>query len=906
VSAAPPGETPAGGPTAATPTTNLLGPELVLPIEGMTCAACSTRLERVLARVEGVESATVNLALERAHVRLTAAPAASGDGAAHGGQASAAQPLPRDIARDVAQAVTKAGFRVPTEVAHLSIQGMTCASCSSRVERVLRRVPGVVSAQVNLASERATVAFQAGLVTVDDLAAAVRRAGYGAARAPSTGAEQRAAERAAAARAHRETAILLGAVALTLPLVAPMLLAPFGVTWSLPPWMQLALATVVQVVAGARFYRGAWSALRGGSANMDVLVALGTTAAYGLSLYNLATSLGTGLRPEAHLYFEASAAVVTLVWLGKWLEGRAKRSTTAAVRALMALRPETARLLRDGQEVEVPAEAVGRGDVVVVRPGERVPVDGRVVRGESELDESLLTGESLPVVRGEGDDVPGGAINGAGLLHVEATRVGADSLLSRVLALVEGAQATKAPVQRQVDRVAAVFVPAVLALAALTVGGWLLAGAGVESALVHGITVLVVACPCALGLATPTALMVGTGAAARAGVLIRDAEALERAHEVEVVVFDKTGTLTEGAPTVRAVLPAGGAAAPEPGRHDRRAEDALLALAAAAQQGSEHPLGRALLAEAQRRELALPALVSFQALPGRGVEATLAGDGGEPGQSGTILVGSARLMVERGGAAAVGSFGDTALEAGVQAAEERGETVVFVARVGGSDGGEVAGGVEVLGGVALGDRARPGARVAVERLRALGVEVVMLTGDREAPARAVARGLGIERVVAEVLPEDKAARVVELRVQGRSRRPRVVAMVGDGVNDAPALAAADVGMAMATGSDVAMETAGVTLMRPEPVLVAEALSISRATTRKIRQNLFWAFFYNVAALPAAALGVFGPVLAGAAMALSSVSVVTSSLLLRRWRPATPRGRSNQSEGRTLEDEETNS
>ncbi|PKN58088.1 MAG: copper-translocating P-type ATPase [Deltaproteobacteria bacterium HGW-Deltaproteobacteria-14] len=643
--------------------------------------------------------------------------------------------------------------------------------------------------------------------------------------------------------AHRDRLLLIGAAALTLPLLAPMVLGLLGVEAMLNGWVQLALATPVQVVAGARFYRGGWAALRAGSGNMDVLVALGTSAAFGLSLATLITD------PTQHLWFEASAAVITLVLLGKHLESRAKRKTTDAIRALMALRPDTARVLRAGEEVEVPADAVRRGEVVVVRPGERLPVDGTVTRGASQVDESLLTGESMPVTKAVGDPVTGGAINGDGLLHVRATNVGSESLLARVVALVEGAQATKAPVQRLVDRVAAVFVPIVVGIALLTFFGWLVAGAPAQAALINAVSVLVIACPCALGLATPTALMVGTGVAARAGILIRDAEALERAHAVSVVVFDKTGTLTEGRPQVGAVVPAAGGDEAE-----------LLALADAVQAGSEHPLGRAIVEAAAARGIARREATAFRASPGRGVTAAV----GER----TVFVGSRRYMDQLG-------VDRAALEARAVDLEGAGETAVWVAARTGEDPGETS----LVGLIGIGDRPRATAREAVAGLKARGVTVVMLTGDNARTAQVVADAVGVDRVVAEVLPADKAREVARLREAGG-----VVAMVGDGVNDAPALAAADVGFAMATGTDVAMETAGVTLMRAEPTLVADAIAVSRATVRKIRQNLFWAFIYNVIGIPLAAAGLLSPVVAGAAMAASSVSVVTNALLLKRWRP----------------------
>ncbi len=784
---------------------------VTLPIEGMHCAGCAGRLERTLAGVDGVAECSVNLATEQATVRLSV-----------------------DTAREeVLDAVARAGLSVPADSARLAIGGMTCASCTQRVETALRDHPGVHTASVNLATEVATVAFQPGLVDLRGLIGVVREAGYDAVRAPTDEAQRLARRQAEEAVARRARQVLWFSAALTLPLVLPMLGMPFGLDLALPGLVQLALAAPVQVVAGRSFYRGAWRAVRAGGANMDVLVALGTSAAFALSVWLLATG-------SSHLYFESSASVLTLVKVGKWMEARAKRSTTSAIEALVALRPETAIVLREGVEHQVPVDAVGAGETVVVRPAERVPVDGRITRGESLLDTSLVTGESLPVPRGEGDVVVGGSINGGGLLHVEATAVGEDATLARVIALVQAAAASKAPIQATVDRVSAVFVPVVLALAAFTLLGWLALGAAPELAMIHAVSVLVIACPCALGLATPTALMVGTGIAAGRGILIADAASLERAHVATVAVFDKTGTLTEGRPEVSGVW-------------TRSSEEELLAVVAAAQQGSEHPLGRAVLRAAEARGLALSPVDEFQAEVGRGLTASVAGQ--------RVQVGSRRWMMELGVDLSVH-------EVEVEAAETGGATVMWVL----TDG-------QLAGAIALSDQVRTGAREAVAELSSLGLRVLMLTGDNRRTADAVASELGIGEVVAEVLPGDKADQLRELQDRGE-----VVAMVGDGVNDAPALAQADVSFAMSTGTDVAMQTAGITLMRPEPGLVAEAIDISRATTAKIRQNLFWAFAYNVVGIPLAMSGWLTPMFAGAAMAASSVSVVSNALLLRRWRP----------------------
>ena len=788
----------------------------------------------------------------------------------------------------------------------LEIDGMTCGSCVSRVEKALTKVPGVVSASVNLATETATVEAAPGM-RPSTLEAAVGAAGYTARFQPP--------QAPALPRPPTDMAPIgpvLLAAALTLPLLLPMLAGPLlsligwvGAShWMLPGGLQWALATPVQFWAGARFYRQGWAALRAGSGNMDLLVALGTSAAYGLSVWNLLSpSAGShgmghpgaagaaggaggaadpGLGPAATpLYFEASAAVITLVLLGKWLEARAKRQTTAAIRALQALRPETARVLREGVELTLPVGALRLGDIVIVRPGERLPVDGVIESGESQVDESLVTGESLPVARGPGERVIGASVNGEGLLTVRATALGAESTLARIVRLVESAQAAKAPIQQTVDRVSAWFVPAVVALAALTLLGWGLAVGDWQRATLNAVAVLVIACPCALGLATPAALMAGTGVAARHGILVRDAAALEAAHALRAVAFDKTGTLTVGRPALVALRPAEGVAAEGATTGDLRGEgataeamktslkteslsaDQALALAAALQAGSEHPLAGAV----QRAAAGLPLATSrdIRAVPGRGVSGRVAGR--------ELRLGSSRWMRELG--VALGPLDDEAA-----AQQALGRTVSWLAEVGAADGNE---GPHLIALLAFGDELKPDAARAIERLRALGLRTVLVTGDQQAAADAVARALGIDEVHAEVLPADKTAVLAGLRQSAGGP----VAMVGDGLNDAPALAAADVGIAIANpggGTDVALHAAGITLMHGEPSRVADAIVISRLTTRTIRQNLFWAFAYNVVGLPLAAFGLLNPVLAGAAMALSSISVLGNALRLQRWRP----------------------
>jgi Cu+-exporting ATPase len=805
---------PAAAPTAAS---------ISLPVAGMTCASCAGRIERALKRVPGVAEAQVNLATERAEVTGTAA-------------------LPA-----LAEAVVEAGYTVPEAHVTLGIGGMTCATCAGRVERALRQVPGVLEAGVNLATERATVRLLRG-TDQDLLAAAVARAGYRVVAAPGdeTGAETGTTpseDASEAAHGRREKRDLVLAALLAAPFFLGMAGMLAGRDWMPGPWAQFALATPVQFWLGARFYRAGWAALRAGTGNMDLLVALGTSAAWGLSTWMLVSRAGDPHLVH-HLYFEASAVVILFILLGKFLEARARRATGAAIRALLELRPRTARrLLPDGAEESVATALLAVGDRVVVRPGERIPADGVVLEGRAGVDESQLTGESHAIEKEPGSTVATGSIALDGRLVVEARAIGAETVLSRVAALVAAAQASKAPVQRLVDRVSAVFVPVVVGIAALTFLGWMLAGAGVEAAVLHAVAVLVIACPCALGLATPAAIMAGTGAAARAGILVRDAEAIERAQGVTLVAFDKTGTLTEGRPRLAALHLAPGVT-----------EEEALALAAALQAGSEHPLARAVL-ERFGALASPPPVEDFRALPGRGVSGRVAGR--------RLLLGSPRLLAESG--ADPGPLAAAAL-----AEAELGRTTAWLVA-------EVA--ARPLALLAFEDAPKPGAAAAVAGLRRRGVRVAMISGDSRAAAGAVAARLGLTDVAAEVLPADKAARVEAWRREGET-----VAMVGDGVNDAPALAAADLGIAMGTGTDVAMQAAGITLLRGDPALVPAALEVTRRTLTKIRQNLGWAFGYNLIGIPLAAFGLLSPLLAGAAMALSSVSVLANALLLARWRP----------------------
>jgi Cu+-exporting ATPase len=744
----------------------------------------------------------------------------------------------------------------------LGIEGMTCASCVSRVERALKKVPGVQEATVNLATESARVRFAPGASTEAVLRRAVREAGYGVR-------EHDLLDDAGEVSPWAGFAPVALALALAAPLVLPMLADLAGRHWMLPAAWQFALATPVQFGLGARFYRAGWHALKARSGNMDLLVAIGTSAGWGLSVW-LWLSAESGSMP--HLYFEASAVVIALVMLGKWLETRAKRQTTAAIRALHALRPALAHvMLKNGEQADVPVGELLLGDRVVVLPGERVPVDGVLLEGRTQVDESMLTGEPLPVSKEADAALTGGSINGDGRVLMRVSAVGRDTVLSKIIGLVEDAQAGKAPIQRLVDQVAAVFVPVVLVIALATLLGWLAMGQPLEVALIRAVAVLVIACPCALGLATPAAIMAGTGVAAKAGILIKDAQALELAHRADTVAFDKTGTLTIGQPRLVAFVLAGDA---NDAAQDDAQEAAQLSAAASLQSGSEHPLARAVVNAAKERGLPLPALDDMHAVAGRGTEGRVAGR--------AYLIGSLRWMSELG--VSLGS-----LQTEADRLQQGGATLSALAE-------RRPEGLLLRALMAFADEPKPGARQALAALRARGLRIVMISGDNRGAAMAMGERLGLhpDEVMAEVLPGDKAALVAELKLgkvhpPGGQRSTRsdkrggTVIMVGDGVNDAPALAAADVGMAMGTGTDVAMHAAGITLMRGDLSLVEGALEISHRTVLKIRQNLFWAFAYNVAGIPLAALGYLNPVLAGAAMALSSVSVMSNALLLKRWR-----------------------
>ena len=777
---------------------------VTLPIAGMHCAACAVRLEKVLGKLEGV-SASVNFASEQAQVRC------------QGGQ---------DQLQQIQAAISKAGFSVPQQQLQLDIHGMTCAACAVRLEKVLNKLPGM-TAQVNFATSTASMQFPSGMLALADAQEAVRKAGFTA--TPQADATGSTSPVQTSAQDGKELAWFAASLLLTLPFLLDMLAMLFG--WHglmLSRGWQLALATPVQLVVGWRFYRGAWHALRSGGANMDVLVALGTSMAW---LFSTVVTLSAAT--QQHVYFEASAAVITLVLLGKLLEARARGKTSAAIASLVRLAPRQARIERDGQLQDIAVEQLQVGDVVVVRHGESLPVDGVVLEGEAAVDESMLTGESMPVSKKSGDKVFAATRNQQGMLKVRASSVGSHTQLAEIIRLVGLAQGSKAPIQRLADQIAGIFVPVVVGLALLTLLGnawWL---GDWSQAMIRAVAVLVIACPCALGLATPTAIMMGVGKGAARGVLFRNATALETAGRIDILLVDKTGTLTQGKPVLTTIWAADGN------------ENRVLQLAASVESGSEHPLARAILQQAAQRGLALLPLTAFQVEVGQGVTASIEAHG-------SLRVGRPDWAC------------NTALPAGWPLA---GQSMIAVA----NDAG-------LLGLLAIADTLRPEAGHAVKALQQKGVQVIMLTGDNSSTAAAIAAQAGIADYRAGLRPQDKAEVVRQLQQQGRK-----VAMLGDGVNDAPALAAADVSFAMGAGSDVAIETADITLMQGDVTQVADAIRLSRSTLAKIRQNLFFAFFYNVLGIPLAALGLLNPVVAGAAMALSSVSVVSNSLLLRRWK-----------------------
>ena len=823
--------------------TSLAERRVELPVRGMTCASCVTHVSRALKGVPGVADASVNLATEKAIVELS-------------GEVDVKM-------SDLAVALEDAGYGVASEQVKLRIGGMTCASCVGHVERALRSIEGVESAGVNLATERATVEYVPGAVSITDLRHAVEDAGYSVLGLADDEFREVATPKDLTLLKRK----LVFSLAIAAAIMAIMAIGRLGS--ALPfrvDFLFLALATPVQFWAGRQFYAGAWGALKHGTSNMNTLIAVGTSVAF---LYSVFVTFFHGSRLfegyAAETYFDTSTAIIGLVLVGRFLEARAKGRASNAIKALMGLQAKTARVTRDGAQVDVPLEDVIEGDLVVVRPGEKIATDGELVEGVCWVDESMLTGESRPVEKQPGERVFGTTINTTGSFTFRATRIGRETILAQIIRLVEEAQGSKAPIQRLADLIASYFVPTVIGVAAAVFAIWFVFGP--EPTYVYSmltaVAVLIIACPCAMGLATPTAIMVGTGKGAEQGILIRNAEALETAHKVQVVVLDKTGTLTAGRPVVTDVLTSG------------IAEDELLRLAASAEQGSEHPLGEAVVSAAGDRELDLSATSEFNSFPGFGIQATIDGAG--------LLVGNLALMERR--ELPLNGLGERAAEL-----SEQGKTATFVAV---DD--------DVKGVIAIADTLKAGSSQAVRALRDQGLEVVMLTGDDIATAKPIAREAGIDRVVANVLPGDKAAQIESIQSEGK-----VVAMVGDGINDAPALAQADVGIAIGTGADVAMEAADVTLVNGDLRAVATSLELSKATMRTIKQNLFWAFAYNVALIPVAAgilyplfseggvpdvlvpvfgeLGFLNPILAAGAMALSSVTVVSNSLRLKRFKP----------------------
>ncbi|WP_404351830.1 heavy metal translocating P-type ATPase [Sutcliffiella horikoshii] len=796
--------------------------ETRLQITGMTCAACSTRVERGLNKMAGVETANVNLALENAAVTYD----------------------PQQVSeKEIEKKIQDLGYDVVKEKAEFLITGMTCAACSSRIEKVLGKMEGVNSANVNLALESGTVEYNPSKLKPADIIARIEKAGYGATEKVE---KSESAENFRQKELDKQQGKFVFSLILTIPLLWAMV-SHFSFTsfiylpdMLMNPWVQLALATPVQFFIGWQFYTGAYKALKNKSANMDVLVALGTTAAYVYSLYLSIDSIGS----DAHmveLYFETSAVIITLIILGKLFEVRAKGRSSEAIKKLMGLQAKTALVLRDGREIEIPLEEVLVGDIVSVKPGEKVPVDGEIVEGQSAVDESMLTGESIPVDKKAGDSVYGSTINKNGFLKMKATKVGKETALAQIIRIVEQAQGSKAPIQRLADKISGIFVPIVVGIAILTFLVWyfIVDPGNFAQALVNLIAVLVIACPCALGLATPTSIMAGSGRAAELGILFKGGEHLEQTHRITTVVLDKTGTVTNGAPVLTDVQL-------EPGED----EATILAMVGAAEKQSEHPLAQAIVEGIQEKGIELGSVGSFEAIPGYGIEAVVGED--------TVVVGTRKLMNKHHVAV------EHAEEA-VRELETNGKTAMLIAVNG-----------QYKGIIAVADTIKDTSKQAVKRLKDMGMEVVMMTGDNERTAKAIAQHAGIDQVIAEVLPEQKAEEVAKLQKQGKK-----VAMVGDGINDAPALVTADIGMAIGTGTDVAMEAADITLMRGDLNSIADAIIMSKKTITNIKQNLFWAFAYNSMGIPIAALGFLAPWVAGAAMAFSSVSVVLNALRLQK-------------------------
>ncbi len=782
-----------------------------LDIEGMTCAACSTRVEKVLNKQEGVDNAVVNLLGHKATIDYN----------------------PDKISEnDLVEAIKKSGYGVPNTKRTILVEGMTCSACSSRVEKVLSKLDGMLAANVNLSNNKATVEYKPGILTDDIILAAIEKAGYKGEVEKERNLDREKELREAEIKSLKTSFFI--SLVLTIPLFSAMFFHMAGVHNILSNgWFQLALATPVQFIIGYRFYKGAYNSLRGGGANMDVLVAMGTSAAYFYSIYNL-------LRGSSDFYFESSAVIITLILLGKTFEAVAKGKTSEAIKTLMGLQPKTARVIRDNEELDIEIEKLVVGDIILVRPGEKVPVDGLIVEGHSAIDESMITGESLPVDKTVGDKVVGATINKLGAFKFEATGIGEDTVLSQIIQLVEDAQGSKAPVQRLADKISGVFVPIVVGIALLTFLVFTFGFNDFNRGLLNAVAVLVIACPCALGLATPTAIMVGTGKGAEKGILIKSGEYLEKAHNIDTVVFDKTGTITKGEPELTDIMSFG--------LDEREA----LRIIASVEKSSEHPLGQAIVKRAEEDKLDFYKPEGFSAIAGMGIRAIVEGD--------TILVGNRRLMNEN-------KIDVKPFEADLSKLEEEGKTAMLMAKNN-----------EIAAIVAVADTIKESSLNAINELKDMGIDIYMITGDNERTAKAIGRQVGISNIYADVLPENKAEVIEEIKTKGKD-----VAMVGDGINDAPALASADIGFAIGTGTDVAMEAADITLMSGDLEGVVTAIRLSKRTMKTIKQNLFWAFFYNVIGIPIAALGFLNPMIAGGAMAFSSVSVVTNSLRLKNFK-----------------------
>lgn len=803
-----------------------------LEITGMSCAACAAKIEKKLNKLEGVKQGNVNLAMERAVVEFD------------------------DSVLDrqkIAEVVKNLGYDVKEEAidnknkVSLTISGMSCAACAAKIEKKLNKLEGVAQAAVNLAAEKAVVDYDSTKIKPAELIQAVEALGYQAQRVEEAGTDREKEQREREINRLRKELII--SVVLSSPLILAMVLTLLNldIAFLHNEYFQLILATPIQFIIGFRFYKNTYYAIKSKSANMDVLIAMGTSAAYFFSIYNafFAPVPAHGEMVMKELYFEASAVIITLILLGKYLEAVAKGKTSEAIKKLMGLQAKTARVVREGKEVDIPIAEVEVGDIVVVRPGEKIPVDGTIIEGHSSVDEAMLTGESLPVEKNIGDTVIGATINKYGTFKFQATKVGKDTALSQIIKMVEDAQGSKAPIQKIADQVAGVFVPVVLLIALVTFLVWYFGVSGgqdITPAIISAVAVLVIACPCALGLATPTAIMVGTGKGAENGILFKGGEHLERTYKINTIVLDKTGTITKGQPEVTDILPLG-----------QMTVEEILTLAAITEKKSEHPLGVAIYENARKHFTDIPDPDRFEALPGRGVAAVI-GDK-------TVLIGTRKLMREK-------DVDIDTLELAIAKFEDEGKTAMLLA---------VNNVMEAL--IAVADTLKENSQAAINELKKMGIEVYMITGDNLRTAKAIARQVGITQVLAEVLPENKAEEVEKLKSQGK-----VVAMVGDGINDAPALATADIGMAIGTGTDVAIEAADVTLMRGDLRAIPAAIRLSRKTMNKIKQNLFWAFIYNIIGIPFAAFGLLSPIIAGGAMAFSSVSVVTNSLSLKRFKP----------------------